>query len=110
MVANQTAIALDSKTVMLKAAYNFGSYGTITLQGSDTSADDENQYGDNDYQEVDLVYKVKAGGVDYLLAYVNQSWDRNLSEAWSVTADGTGSRTTGKDSNQLIRFWARYNF
>lgn len=88
MVANQGSISLDADTMMLKAVYSLGDMGTIILQGTDT---DDNSAANDDLTEIDAIYKVKAGGVDYLAAYVMRDYD--------VSADV-----------DVIRFWARYNF
>nr|WP_321266781.1 hypothetical protein [uncultured Sulfurimonas sp.] len=101
MIYNQDAIALDSNTFMLKAAYNTGDYGTITAQyaasatGKDSSLITRNAK-DTDYGELDLVYKVEAAGVQYFAAFINRSW----SEKNAATAD----------SDNRLRVWARYNF
>ena len=93
MVANQNAIALDADTFMLGANYSLGDMGTVILRGTDTDAGVANKNGaNNDLTELELIYKVKAGGVDYLAAYVNQDFDADNSDV------------------SIIRFWARYNF
>ena len=100
MIANQNAIALDAETIMGKVAYNTGSFGTFSLTYADTDAGNSNlttyvngagkTVGD-DYTELDVVYKIKAGGVQYFAAYVAQDWD-------------------DKADNEIIRVWARYAF
>jgi len=98
MIANQNAIKLDSETYMVKAAYSLGDMGTVIAQYADTDAGKVNRNGDNnDYNEFDFVYKLKAGGVDYLAAYVMTDYDKD--SALSSTHD-----------TDIIRFWARYNF
>jgi hypothetical protein len=79
---------------MLKAAYSLGAAGTIIAQGTMTE-DNKNIAIPKDMTDLELVYKVKAGGVDFLAAYINQSWD-----AAAGVADG----------QDLIRVVARYNF
>jgi len=101
MIANQTAIALDADTFMLKIAYAMGDMGTVIAQGTSTAAgksnlDNRTAGVENDYTDLELVYKVKAGGVDFLAAYVNQSWDKK--------------DTASKDNNNIVRIVARYNF
>ena len=91
MVANQNAISLDGDTMMLKGAYSFGDAGTVIAQGSMTSAGIANINGENDYTDLELIYKVKAGGVQYLAAYLNTEVD-------------------GADSVSTVRLWARLNF
>ena len=88
MVANQGSIALDNSTWMLAANYSLGDMGTVILRGTDT---DDNSAANNDLTEIDAIYKVKAGGVDYLAAYVMRDYD------------------TSADVD-VIRVWARYNF
>ena len=103
MIANQDAIAVAADTFTLKAAYNTGDYGTVSAQYGYTTAGDNNINNKdaangkkNDYQEFDLVYTVKAGGVDYLAAYVFQSFSEKTAN--------------DKDNNNIVRLWARYNF
>ena len=100
MVYNQDAIALDANTFMVKASYNTGDYGTITAQYAGTSAGKSNLFNrsgkDTDYGEFDLVYKVKAAGVQYFAAFINRSWSEE--------------NTAKADSDNRLRVWARYNF
>jgi hypothetical protein len=49
-----------------------------------------------DYTDFELIYKVKAAEVNFLAAYVYQSWDEK--------------NANDMDSNNILRFWARYNF
>ena len=96
MVANQNAISLDADTIQLKAVYGMGDMGTIIAQGTQTTAGKSNLVGSEvDFTDLELLYKLKAGGVNYLLAYVNTNTD---------PATGNGVNT------DIIRFWARYNF
>ena len=105
MIYNQDAIALDADTFMLKAAYNTGDYGTVTAQYAFTSAGNSNlnTYSvgavdkGNDYGEFDLIYSVKAAGVQYFAAYINRSWDKK---------DGINAA----DTDHRLRVWGRYNF
>ena len=93
MVLNQDAIALDGQTVMVKGAYSFGDAGTVIAQVSQTTAGARNLNGNaNDYTDAELLYKVKAGGVNFLAAYVNAKLSDN------------------DDANQVIRLWARKAF
>lgn len=94
MILNQASLYSDNDTYMLKAAYSLGTAGTIIAQGTMTE-DNRNIAIPKDMTDLELVYKVKAGGVDFLAAYVNQSWD-----AAAGAADG----------QDLIRVVARYNF
>ena len=98
MVANQDAISLDGDTFMLKAAYSMGDMGTVIAQGSQTEGGKSNLIGSEaTYTDLELLYKLKAGGVNYLLAYVNTNKDYKPAATTDVQTD-------------IIRFWARYNF
>ena len=106
MIYNQDAISLDANTFMLKAAYNTGDYGTVIAQGAMTSAGksnlmNENRNKETDYNEFDLIYKVKAAGVQYFAAYIYRSWSEKTV---------AGSTLEGHDSDNRLRVWARYNF
>jgi len=94
MILNQNYIARDASTYMLKASYSLADMGTVTAQYAAT--DDSNTGGaakdDNDYNELDLVYTAKFGGVNYLAAYVMTDADKKDTDA------------------DYIRVWARYNF
>jgi hypothetical protein len=91
MVANQDAIALDGDTIGLSAAYSMGDAGTVILRGTQTSAGVSNLKGD-DFTDLELLYKVKAGGVNFLAAFVNTEVDN------------------GSDAVNIVRVWARYAF
>ena len=100
MIANQNAIALDADTYMIKGVYNTGGYGKIIAQMTGTSAGKSNLQGnDTDLMDYELIYKVKAGGVNLLAAYIGQDWDNP-------------PRTTpgAADHRDIVRFVARYNF
>ncbi len=100
MVGNQGSISSDNNTFMLKAAYNTGDYGTVILQGTQTSDESTGNINANtDLTDIELVYKVQAGGVDFLAAYISQSWD-----IASTAAAGTA------DAQDIVRVVARYNF
>jgi len=102
MIANQNAIALDASTFMLKGVYGLGDAGKVIAQGSMTTAGSQNLMNvgggakGNDYTDLELIYKVKAGGVSYLAALVNQTWSEK--------------NANNMDSNNIVRVWARYNF
>ena len=112
MVANQAQISLDADTLVLKAAYNTGSFGTFSVAYGMVDAGRGNLSGLDDlgnaidYNELDLVYKIKAGGVQYFAAYVNQDWD--AAENGNVNANGLYTRDATKAD--FVRVWARYNF
>jgi len=88
MIANQNSISSDADTYMLKAVYSLGDMGKIIAQYADA---DDNSAANNDLTEIDAIYKVKAGGVNYLAAYVMKDYDN------AVDVD-------------IFRVWARYNF
>jgi hypothetical protein len=93
LIVNQNAIAIDNDTYLLKAAYNTGEFGTLILQGTKTT---DNSAAKNDFTDIEFVYKVKAGEVDFLAAYINHSYDHKMID--------------GVDGREIIRFVARYNF
>ncbi len=93
MIANQDAIALDSKTFMLKGAYSLGDAGTVIARGTVTDAGARNLKGNgNNFTDLELIYKVKSAGVTYMAALVNTKADSD------------------KDATNKIRVVARYNF
>lgn len=107
MVANQAAIALDANTFMLKAAYSLGDYGTVIAQGTQTDAGKSNANlrsdgTGNDLTDLELLYVVKAAGVDYLAGYVHQMYDTQSTVA--------ATASTQADATDIVRIWARYNF
>jgi len=110
MIGNQDAIALDGNTIMLKMAFGMGDSGTIIAQGAMTDAGKSNlnTYTDatgiaqgNDFTEWELIYKVKAGGINWLAAYI----DRSLANK-DAGVTGLGQA----DHNSIARVVARYNF
>ena len=92
MIGNQNFIASDNDTFVLKAVKPLPVGKLIAVY--DTTND--TSLANNDYQELDVVYKFKALGTDMLLAYIGQK-----------TKNPTFG--TDKDSNNL-RFWTRYHF
>ena len=102
-VLNQVAIKQNAVSGLLKAVVGFGDAGKLIAMGTYTDLDDGavnaaggksagyNAYGDN-LLDLELLYKVKAGGINWLAAYVFQDADSK------------------DDSNNLVRFVARYNF
>lgn len=100
MILNQGALYFDNDTYMLKAVYNTGKYGKIIAQGTMTNDNTPgNTNATSDLTDLELVYKVNAGGVNFLAAYVNQSWDLPA-----------GAAAGTKDGQDLVRLVARYNF
>ncbi|EDZ63537.1 hypothetical protein SMGD1_1549 [Sulfurimonas gotlandica GD1] len=102
MVYNQDAIKVDANTFMVKGVYNTGDYGKIIAQYAGTTAGKSNAMNTGrdttgtDYGEFDLIYKIKASGVQYFAAYVNRSWS-------------TANAAT-MDNDNIVRLWARLNF
>ncbi len=94
MVSTEGSIKQDANAWMLKGSYSLGDMGAITAQYA--SVNDANTGGaaadDNDLNELDIIYTVKAGGVNYLAAYVTKDYDAADSDT------------------DIIRVWARYNF
>lgn len=89
MIYNQEHIKTDADTVVVKGAYSLGDMGKIIAQygmSSDNAADN------SDYNELDLIYKVKSGGVTYWASYMMVDHD------------------AAADVDNKIRLWARYNF
>jgi hypothetical protein len=109
MIYNQDAIALDADTIVAQAAYNTGDYGTISLAYGMTTSGKANLQGENsDYNELDLVYKIQAAGVQYFVAYLNRSIDKDSTTGMqhgAVGSDGINAETENR-----VRVWARYNF
>ena len=104
MFLNQNSIALDANTFMLKGAYSFGDYGSVVAQGAQTKAGKSNERvrsdgTGNDYTDLELLYVVKAAGIDYLAGYMH--------EMYSTSTIGS---PTQADASDTVRVWARYNF
>jgi hypothetical protein len=93
MILNQGYINSDNDTWMLKASYDMGDMGSITAQYGST--DDTSAANVDDYTELDVIYKLNAGGVNYFASY-------------SMTEDENGAATSS--DRDMIRVWARYNF
>ena len=111
MMYNQNMISLDSDTMVIGASYNMGSAGTIaanygmTTMGNRNLAANTGITGDTDYNELDLVYKVKSGGVQYFAIVAMRDTDTGGTMN-TTTANNNANMT--KDT--VVRFWARYNF
>ena len=107
MVYNQNAIALDATTIMVKAAYSMGDAGTVIAQYGSTAGGEANLQGngvdDQTYGELDLMYKVKAGGVQYFAAYLNRTID-NGGNMLHATNGATA------EMEHRVRLWGRLNF
>ncbi len=87
-IYNQAFIGHDSDSFALKAAMGVGG-GKVILHGvmSSGGANDV-----NDYNELDVIYKTSALGMDMFAAYIMRDHD-----------------DAGIDADH-IRFWTRYNF
>ena len=109
MMYNQRAIDLDSKTIVVGASYNMGDMGTIAANYGMSKVGEHNIQNastkDQDYNELDLVYKVKAGGVQYFAIAAIRDWDNDIT---MNTTNGNNNVDMTKDT--VVRFWARYNF
>jgi len=101
MILNQDHIARDADTILIKAVAPVGPGKLIAQYGATTDNCDVdvkkngntvNPAG-SDYNELDVIYKFKALGTTMLAAYVRADHD-----------------VAGKDANNIIRFWTRYNF
>ncbi|SFV64026.1 hypothetical protein MNB_SV-12-1039 [hydrothermal vent metagenome] len=88
MVANQGAISRNADTVVLQAKTPVGP-GTLIAQYDMTQT---SSGPDNDFSELDVLYKFKALGTTMLAAYVTKDSDAM------------------KDPVNIVRFWTRYNF
>jgi len=90
MILNQGAIRSDNDTIVARAAVKAAG-GKIALAYDYTT---DNSDANNDYQELDLVYKTKvfADSTTLFAGYIYQDAD-NM-----------------EDPNNVIRVWARYNF
>ncbi len=114
LIFNQNCIKRDSDTIVARAgikglggkfgiAYNYSDLGATALPAVTNS-----RPGAGEYTELDLTYKVKVldGSTTLFAGYVyqNDSRDAVLANDGSVLLD-----STDVDQN-MLRFWARYNF
>jgi len=90
MILNQKSIKKDADTVVLKGVVPVGP-GKLIAQYGMTTANEKNLNGENDYNELDVIYKFKALGANMLAAYVMADLD-------------------GADKANVLRVWTRYNF
>ena len=98
MVYNQNAISTDADSIVVKGAYSLGDMGTVTAQYCMTT---DNSAAENDYNELDVLYKVKSAGVQYFAGLMMISTDK---AGKIIGADA------GADSETKLRVWARYAF
>ena len=101
MVLNQNFIANDNTTFMLYGDYSFGDAGKLIVRDAYTDGGTTNVRPDKTYNELDIMYKVKSGGVNYFAAYVNQV---------AEDIDNAMYENKNSDMNHFVRVWARYNF
>ena len=99
MILNQAFIASDADTVVVKGSVKalggkfIAQYGMTTQNAATVETANGTVTLEQEYNELDLIFKTKIGeNTTMLLAYVNQDV-----EAF-------------EDANNVIRFWARYNF
>jgi hypothetical protein len=102
MILNQNFIRSNADTILLKGVVK-ALGGKFIAQYGMTTMNDRKILGDVDYNEFDFIYKTKVwnDNITLLAAYVNQDLDAKLVD--DVIVDDL-------DSNNVIRFWARYNF
>jgi len=99
MILNQAFIAADADTVVVKGSVKalggafIAQYGMTTENAGKYMDENGVASQDTDYNELDLIYKTKIGeNLTVLAAYVNQDVEAH------------------DDANNVLRFWARYNF
>jgi hypothetical protein len=98
MILNQGFISSNADTLLVKGTAKLlggkfiAQYGATTM--NDRPIGDTGLVEDIDYNEFDFIYKTKVWNDSTTLfaAYVNQDWDPK------------------EDAQNMIRFWARYNF
>ncbi|RLA77080.1 MAG: hypothetical protein DRG30_01190 [Epsilonproteobacteria bacterium] len=103
MILNQGFIASNADTFLVKGVVK-GLGGKFIAQYGATTMNDRAILGDVDYAEFDFIYKTKVWNdrIALLAAYVNQDLDQKLGADDQIITDF--------DGNNVIRFWARYNF
>lgn len=102
MILNQGFIASNADTFLVKGTVKALSGKWIAQYGG-TTMNDRGVLGDVDYGEFDFIYKTKVWNdrISLLAAYVYQDLDSKLVD--DVIVDDL-------DGNNVLRFWARYNF
>ena len=125
LILNQNTIKKDSNTVVVKAgmkalggkfglAYNYSTLDTAALPSVFAPAPirvggEVNSAGQGNYQEIDVTYKTKITENTTLFAgYVWQ--DENRDSLLLVRGDETHLIPGFSESQNFIRFWARYDF
>ena len=110
MMYNQNAIVLDSDTIVVGAAYDAGSIGKFAVNYGMSDIGKDNGIMNSsaksvDYSELDVVYKIKSGGVQYFAIAAFREID-----AGGVMNTTTGDLANTTTDDTVLRFWARYNF
>ncbi len=103
MILNQGFISSNADTFLVKGVVK-ALGGKFIAQYGATTMNDRGILGDVDYAEFDFIYKTKVWNdrIALLAAYVNQDLDQKLGADDQIITDF--------DGNNVIRFWARYNF
>lgn len=109
-VMNEDAIALDSDTILIGAGYDAGDMGNFAVS---YSMSEVGQYNglvnttttDKDHTELDFVYKVKSGGIQYAAIVALRDVDNG-----GTISRNTINGTAGATEDTIVRVWARYNF
>ena len=110
MMYNQDMICMDSDTIVVGASYDMGDMGSVAANYGMSDVGVENTFNPAatavDYNELDLVYKVKSGGVQYFaIAAI-----RDIDTGGTMITTKAASLTTPTTKDTVLRFWARYNF
>jgi hypothetical protein len=116
MIFNQNTIKRDSDTVVVRAgikglggkfgiAYAYSDLGATALPAVTGKAG-----GEGEYAELDITYKVKVWNDSTTLfaGYVYQDDDRM--DGLTITDDEGNVVSTFDGSQNMLRFWGRYNF
>ena len=101
MILNQNFIRSNADTILVKGvAKALG--GKFIAQYGMTTLNDRGVLGAVDYNEFDFIYKTKVWNdrIALLAAYVNQDLEVKIVDDVEVSPD----------ANNVLRFWARYNF
>ena len=92
MIGNQNFTSSDCDSVALKTVTKL-STGKLIASYDNTK---DNSSANNNYQELDVVYKFKAYDMNMLVAYIGQKTDNPT--------------FGGENKANNLRFWTRYNF
>jgi hypothetical protein len=116
MIFNQNTIKRDSDTVVVRAgikglggkfgiAYAYSDLGATALGAVTGKAG-----GEGEYSELDITYKVKVWNDSTTLfaGYVYQDDDRM--DGFTISDDEGNVVSTFDGSQNMLRFWGRYNF